>query len=153
VHALLSTTFELRCVVCRGAFDFAAGETALVLRHVAYGHDFVHDGACATAASELIFPEPGFDCAAFARDPERQRVLSSAPAEGWTACVLTSAGRAVRSQPLQCWVLVARCDGTTTMEGLMRDAEWLDEPGGAEFAVTVQRIRVIDEATTWLAAA
>jgi hypothetical protein len=95
----------LHCVVCRTAFDFPAGEAALVLRHVAYGFDFVHDGACAAAAAEMLFPEPGFDCAAFARDPQRGRVLSSVSADGWSLCE--------RREPLHCWVLVERRDGTT----------------------------------------
>jgi hypothetical protein len=79
---VIVTSHLLRCVVCRAAFDFAAGEAALLLQHVAYGCDFVHDGTCAAAAAESIFPEPGFDCAAFARAPERRRVLSSASADG-----------------------------------------------------------------------
>jgi len=29
----------MRCVICRQAFDFAAGQTAVVLHHVAYGYD------------------------------------------------------------------------------------------------------------------
>src|SRR5690349_22484776 len=33
---------QLRCIVCHVPFDFAHQETAVVLRHVAYGHDFVH---------------------------------------------------------------------------------------------------------------
>jgi len=136
---------RLHCIVCRTAFDFAADEAALILRHVAYGFDFVHDGACAAAAAEMIFPEPGFDCAAFARDPERRRVLRTASAEGWRACE--------RGEPLRCWVLVERRDGTTTMEALIRDGEWLAEPGGAEFATTVRRVHVTDARATLVAAA
>lgn len=134
----------LRCVTCRRAFDFQAGDEALVLRHISYGYDFVHDGACWTTATELMFPEPGFDCEAFVRDPERRRVVNVAPADGWVAA---------RSEPLRCWVVVEYRDGTTSMEGLLRDDEWLDEPGGAEFAASVQRIRVGDDRVIQLAAA
>jgi len=63
---------ELRCLVCCAAFDLAEGEAAIVLRHVAYGFDFVHDDVCLATARELIFAEPGYDCAAFARDPGRR---------------------------------------------------------------------------------
>jgi hypothetical protein len=49
----------MRCVICRQSFDFCDGQTAVVLHHVAYGHDFVHPGACAAAALGSIFPEPG----------------------------------------------------------------------------------------------
>jgi hypothetical protein len=45
-------TSALRCIVCCVPFDFAAGETAVVLRHVAYGCDFVHDGPCLGAACD-----------------------------------------------------------------------------------------------------
>jgi len=79
MHGSVDSAYQLRCVVCRSLFDFAAGEAALVLRHVAYGYDFVHDGDCLAAAREWIFPEPGFDCAAFARDPERQKSRYAIP--------------------------------------------------------------------------
>ena len=36
---------ELRCLVCRAAFDLVRGDGPIVLRHVAYGYDFVHDAA------------------------------------------------------------------------------------------------------------
>src|SRR5215831_6015096 len=42
-HTSVPQTPELHCVVCQQAFDFAAQEAALVLRHVAYGYDSVHD--------------------------------------------------------------------------------------------------------------
>jgi hypothetical protein len=153
MQSTLDLTRLLRCVVCRSVFDFTTGEVALVLRHVAYGYDFVHDGACLAATREWIFPEPGFDCAAFARDPERRRVLNVAPAEGWLAVSRTTAGQDVRQEPLVCWVLVERRDGTTSMEGLIRGDDWLDEPGGAEFATSVLRVRAASPGDTWLAAA
>jgi hypothetical protein len=134
----------LHCVICRRGFDFQAGDAPVVLRHVAYGYDFVHDGACFSSATELMFPEPGFDCEAFVRDPERRRLLSVAPANGWLAA---------RREPLLCWVLVEYGDGTTSMEGVIRDDEWLDEPGGAEFAGSVQRIHVAEDNVIRLAAA
>jgi hypothetical protein len=130
-------TPELRCVICRAAFDFRGGEAALVLRHVAYGYDFVHTGACLAAAREALFVEPGYDCAAFGRDPERWRIVGVAPAEGWRAVVATAAEpggvtRHVRSDPLLAWVLIEHQDGSIRREGLVRDGEWRDEPGGAE---------------------
>ena len=133
----LPVTHLLRCAVCRKPFEFADGEAALVLRHVAYGYDFVHDGPCLAAAIEQLFPEPGYDCPAFGPDLERRRVLGVTPAEGWIAVLANvaepGAGRRVRSEPLRCWALVEHRDATMTMEGLVRDQEWLDEPGGAEF--------------------
>jgi hypothetical protein len=127
----------LQCVVCGRAFDFAAGEAAVVLRHVAYGYDFVHDGPCLAAARAWIFAEPGYDVAAFGRDPERRRVLAADPADGWAAVVpetpaRRAAGRPVRFEPLRWWALVEHRDGTRRVEGVVRDDEWLDEPGGAE---------------------
>jgi hypothetical protein len=139
-----SLQLQLQCVVCRHPFDFQADDAALVLRRVAYGYDFVHDGVCLIAATERIFPEPGYDCAAFAPDPDRDRVLDVVPASGWTAA---------RGEPLRCWVLVERRDGTTSLEGLIREDEWFDEPGGAEFATAVQRIRTAMDRDIRLAAA
>lgn len=138
MHTSVPKTTELRCVVCHQAFDFAAQEAALVLRHVAYGYDFVHDNACLADSCERLFPEPGYDCGAFARDPERRRVLAVAPADGWMAVIARTPeplalSRRVRSDPLLCWVLVEHRDGSISMEGLVRDEEWLEEPGGAEF--------------------
>ena len=39
------------------------------------------------------------------------------------------------------------------MEGLIHDDDWLDEPGGAEFAKEVRRIRPAEESDCQLAAA
>ena len=138
MNTSLPASTQLRCLVCHEPFDFVARDTALVLRHVAYGYDFVHDGQCLAAALERIFPEPGYDCAAFGQDPERRRVLEVARAEGWAAVVPNSpeqilAAQPVRFEPLQYWVLVEHQDGSQFVEGLIRDEEWLDEPGGAEF--------------------
>ena len=152
MHSALDATRPLRCVVCRSCFDFAAGESALILRHVAYGYDFVHHGACLTSATERIFPEPGFDCAAFARDPQRRRVLNVAGADGWAAMSPTTAGHAPLDEPLLCWVLVEHQDGTTSLDGVIRDDDWLDEPGGAQFATKVVRIRATDDRRAPLAA-
>jgi hypothetical protein len=128
----------LCCVRCRRPFDFAAGEAALVLRHVAYGHDFVHDGPCLVAVREWLFAEPGYDCAAFGRDAERRRVLASAAADGWAAALPERPGRCLaarsgRFEPLRWWALVELRDGTRRVEGIVRDDDWLDEPGGAMF--------------------
>ena len=81
------TAETLRCVVCHRPFAFATGEAALVLRHTAYGYDFAHDGACLAAAREMLFLEPGYDSAAFGRDPERRRVLAIEPGAGWAAAL------------------------------------------------------------------
>jgi len=138
MNTTLPASTRLGCLVCREPFDFVAQQTALVLRHVAYGYDFVHDGQCLAAALERIFPEPGYDCAAFGRDPERRRVLEVATGDGWAAVMPNSpehtiAGQPVRFEPLQYWALVEHQDGSQFMEGLVRDELWLDEPGGAEF--------------------
>jgi hypothetical protein len=128
-----------RCVTCGRAFDFEAGESAVVLRHVAYGYDLAHDGACLTAANDRLFLEPGFDGAAFGADPERTRIVQIAPADGWFAARPETprqvlAGRLLRFEPLRWWALVERDDGTRRVEGLARDSEWDDADGGLEFA-------------------
>jgi hypothetical protein len=104
----------MRCVICRHTFDFNAGQRAVVLRHVAYGFDLAHPGACERLALELLFPEPGYDCAAFAHDVERRAVISllGSPA----------------------FALIEYGDGSHILECLYRDAELRDEPGGAEFS-------------------
>ena len=135
----------LRCVVCGAAFDFAAGESAVVLRHVAYGHDFVHDGRCLATARELLFAEPGYDCAALGRDPERRRVLDASPGAGWAAVLpepprrigpgrplQLADGRPVHLEPLRWWALIEYRDGSRRVEGIVREDDLLDEPGGAE---------------------
>jgi hypothetical protein len=139
---------DLHCAICRRSFDFAAGEAAVVLRHVAYGHDFVHQGACLDRALAAIFPEPGFDGAAFAMEPQRRRILAVADADGWAAVEPESparvlAGRPVRFEPLRWWMLIEYQDGTRRVEGVTRDAEWLDEPGGATFPEADARRRFV----------
>jgi len=123
----------MRCVICRQHIDFTAGQLAVVLHHVAYGYDFAHQGACEAAALGSIFPEPGYDSAAFAHDAERRFVVAVAPARGWSAVVSGSTSAGVRFEPLRFWALVEYRDGTRRFEGVVRDDEWLDEPGGAEF--------------------
>jgi hypothetical protein len=107
----IAATTTLKCVVCKRAFDFTAGEVAIVLRHVAYYYDFAHEGDCLARALDLIFPEPDYDCAAFGVDQERLRVV-----------------RAERD-----WALVEHADGSCRLEVIAREAGWEDEPGGAEF--------------------
>jgi hypothetical protein len=119
-------------VICHRAFDFAAGETAVILKHVAYANDFVHEGVCLETALEMIFPEPGYDGAAFARDPRRARLLRTEAAQGWTAMLSGSPA------PVLVWAVVEYRDGTRQIEGIVRDAEWADEPGGAQFAEEVR---------------
>jgi hypothetical protein len=56
----------LRCFVCRQAFDFETHEVAVVLRHVAYGYDFVHVGRCgSTNQAARSFRRPGAGCAGY----------------------------------------------------------------------------------------
>jgi hypothetical protein len=43
------------------------------------------------------------------------------------------AGYFVRFEPLRLWALVEYRDGSRYLEGVVRDAEWESEPGGAEF--------------------
>jgi hypothetical protein len=131
----------LRCVVCHAPLDFAAGQTAVVLMHIAYGYDFAHDGACLSAAREWIFVEPGYDRPAFSTDGQRVRMLRVSPADGWAAVLPTSPeeilrGRPVTFEPLQCWALVEYRDGSRRLEGIIRSGDWLNEPGGAEFPET-----------------
>ena len=127
----------MRCVICRQYIDFAAGEVAVVLRHVAYGFDFAHSGACEAAALGAIFPEPGYDSAAFAHDPIRRAIVAVAPANGWSVVVAGSSDARSKDdlhfESLRFWALVEYRDGTRRFEGVIRDEDWLDEPGGAEF--------------------
>jgi hypothetical protein len=126
----------MRCVICRQIFDFAGGQTAVVLHHVAYGYDFAHRGDCEKQALAAIFPEPGYDCAAFAHDPERVGVLAIAPPKGWTAVLPVDQATGsddLRFEPLRFWALIEYRDGSRRFEGVVRDDEWIDEPGGAEF--------------------
>jgi hypothetical protein len=111
----------MRCVICRQQFDFSAGQTAVVLRHVAYGYDFVHAGICEAAAMSIIFPEPGFDCAAFAHDATRARVL--AILGPFTATDVHA--------------VIEYRDGSRHVERITRDSDWRDEPGAAEFPVAL----------------
>jgi hypothetical protein len=128
---------QLRCVVCHLPFDFAHGETAVVLRHIAYGYDFVHARHESTAL-EWIFVDPEFDRPEFTHDSRRAYILDVAPPDSWTAVVpqppeLVVRGDRISFQPLGLWVLVEHRDGSRHVEGLVRDPEWESEPGGAEF--------------------
>jgi hypothetical protein len=128
---------ELRCIVCREPFDFASGEIALVLRHIAYGYDFVHARHESTALG-WIFVDPEYDRPEFTHDARRAAVLHVAPPEGWAAVMPETperidAGYFVHFEPLRLWALVEYRDGSRHLEGLVRDAEWESEPGGAEF--------------------
>jgi hypothetical protein len=127
-----------RCVTCGRAFDFDAGETAVVLRHIAYGYDLAHDGACLAAATDQVFVEPGFDVAAFGCDRERTRILQITPADGWFAARSEApqhvlAGCLLRFEPLRWWALVERSDGSRRFESITQDADWDNAPGGLEF--------------------
>jgi hypothetical protein len=137
-RSLLRAEAELRCVVCHKPFDFAAGQAAMVLKHIAYGYDFMHDGACLATAREWIFVEPGYDRPTFSTDGQRVRVLHIASAEGWSAVFpapleQVAAGTPVIFDPLVCWALVEYRDGSRRFEGIVRATDWANEPGGAEF--------------------
>jgi hypothetical protein len=128
---------ELRCIVCHERFDFSQGETAVVLRHIAYGYDFVHERHAATALG-WIFVDPDYDRPEFGHDARRYRVLDARPPEGWAAVMPDTparidAGYFFSLEPLDLWVLVEYQDGSRHLEGLVRDPEWRAEPGGAEF--------------------
>ena len=69
----MSFTPELRCIVCRERFDFSRGETAIVLRQIAYGYDFVHARHENTALG-WIFVDPEYDRPEFSRDARRAKV-------------------------------------------------------------------------------
>jgi hypothetical protein len=135
-HALEAQE-ELRCIVCRKPFDFGLGQTAIVLKHIAYGYDFVHDGRCLATAREWIFAEPGFDRPAFSTDGQRLRILRIANANGWSVVLPAAAEQILAGSPVtfdavRCWAVVEYQDGTRHLEGIVRAPEWLDEPGGAE---------------------
>jgi hypothetical protein len=128
---------QLRCIVCHIPFDFAHQETAVVVRHIAYGYDFVHPRHEATALS-WIFVDPEYDRPEFTHDARRARILDVAPPDGWAAVVpetpeRTAAGDLVSFQPLGLWALVELHDRVRYIEGLVREREWESEPGGAEF--------------------
>ena len=129
--------YELRCIVCHKHFDFLEGERAIVLRHIAYGYDFVHPRHEQTALG-WVFVDPEYDRPEFTHDARRAHVLNAAASDGWGVVMpqppeQIAAGNVVRLEPLQVWALVEYCDGTLHIEGVLRDAEWETEPGGAEF--------------------
>jgi hypothetical protein len=135
---VLKAEEELRCVVCHQPFDFAAGQTAVVLKHIAYGYDFAHAGRCEATAREWIFVEPGYDRPAFSDDAQRRQVLRITSSAGWYAVLpnapeLVLGGTPVAFERLQCWALVEYRDGSRHLEGIVRAPEWRNEPGGAEF--------------------
>jgi hypothetical protein len=127
----------LRCIVCHEPFDFASGETAVVLRHIAYGYDFVH-ARHESIALGWIFVDPEYDRPEFSHDARRAGVVEVAPPDGWAAVMPETpqridAGYFVRFELLRLWALVEYRDGSRYLEGLVRDPEWESEPGGAEF--------------------
>jgi hypothetical protein len=106
----------LRCIVCHEIFDFANGETAVILRHIAYGYDFAHASHEATAL-DWIFVDPEYDRPEFTHDARRAVVLDVAPPDGWAAVMPETperidAGFFVRFEPLRMWVLVEYRDGS-----------------------------------------
>src|SRR5438105_10203034 len=76
---------QISCAICHQSFAFGLGETAIVLKHIAYGYDYVHDGACLAAARDMIFVEPGYDRPAFSSDGQRKRILRTYEPEDWSA--------------------------------------------------------------------
>lgn len=137
-HEIQAAAVQLYCIVCGQSFDFDTGEVAIILKHIANGYDYVHDGACMKAAREWIFVEPGDDRPAFSSDGLRQRILCTYAPEDWSAVLPNSAeqvlaGDAVSFDELYCWAVVEYRDGSQHVEGLIRLPELIDEPGGAEF--------------------
>jgi hypothetical protein len=129
---------KLDCFICHNPIDFDGGQKAIILRHVAYGYGFTHDGVCHAKALDQIFAEPGYDTYAYGHDPVRRRIVGIAPAEGWGAVVPESpervlAGIPVRYEPLRFWAMVEHRDGTLRTEGVTWDEEWINEAGAAEF--------------------
>jgi hypothetical protein len=119
---------------------------AIVLKHIAYGYDYVHDGACLAAAREWIFVEPGYDRPAFSSDGLRDRILCAYAPEDWSAVLPGApeealAGHPVKFEPLLCWAVVEYRDGSQHIEGLTREPELIDEPGTAEFPEARQGTR------------
>jgi hypothetical protein len=128
----------LECFICHKAIDFDAGQKAIILRHVAYGYGFTHEGDCHAKALEQIFPEPGYDSFAYGHDAQRRRIVGIAPAEGWGAVIPETpervlAGTPVRYEPLRFWAMVEHRDGSLRTEGVVWDEEWINEAGAAEF--------------------
>jgi hypothetical protein len=128
---------QLRCIVCHEPFDFAHQESAVVLRHIAYGHDFVHARHESIALS-WIFVDPEYDRPEFSHDARRARILDVAAPNGWAAVVPESPERLEEGYPfsfqaLGLWVLGEFRDGARYVEGLVREPAWENEPGGAEF--------------------
>ncbi len=108
-----------------------------MLRHIAFGHDFVHAEHESTAR-EWIFVDPEFDRPEFSHDWRRARILDVAPADGWSGVMpqppeRAAGGDLISFEPLGLWVLVENRDRSLYVEGLVRDPEWEAEPGGAEF--------------------
>jgi hypothetical protein len=65
--------------------------------------------------------------------------VDATPADGWSATrapAPAAPGGRVRHEPLRWWALVELADGRRQMEGVARDEDWLDEPGGAELPAT-----------------
>ena len=128
----------LRCIVCHRPFDFATGQAAMVLKHIAYGYDFVHDGQCLATARTWIFVEPGYDRPAFSTDGQRLRIVRVSDSTGWAAALPTApeqvlAGAPVVYEPVACWATVEYVDGSRHLEGVIRAPELQNEPGTAEF--------------------
>jgi hypothetical protein len=153
----------LCCRTCQRTFDFSTGEVAIVVRRAAFAvgrvapedgdereesyglypvevgaYAFVHDGACAVAASALRWAEPPTVCAAFGRDLERLRIVDARPAHGWAAVMPTTPpdpmkDNRVHFEPLVCWVVVQHQDGSQRTEGITRPAGANDELGTVEF--------------------
>jgi hypothetical protein len=136
--SLQVATVQLYCAICHRPFNFAAGETAIVLKHIAYGYDYVHEGACLKAAQEAIFVEPGYDRPAFSTDGQRERILCVYPPEDWSAVLPNApeqvlAGDPVNFEPLLCWAAIEYRNGNQHVEGLIRQPDLLNETGAAEF--------------------
>jgi hypothetical protein len=81
----------------------------------------------ADVALRCIVFHRGFDFDA--GEPALIRVLTTTSAAGWALV----RSRPHELAPLQSWALVEHADGTRHVEGVVRDPEWADDPGGAQF--------------------
>jgi hypothetical protein len=151
----------LVCLGCHRPFDFAHGETAIVVRHVRFavrgpvnevevdqdqgrfvyleeihpgGRDYglAHDGACVAAVSTLAPATSTDEYTAAGRDLERLRVLEVRPANGWAVVLLMDSG-SVTLEPLLCWAVVRYQDGSRRLEGIIRAASATDGQETLEF--------------------
>ena len=123
----------LRCIVCHREFDFAFGETAVVLeaatrtssrRGLPGGGQRVDVPRAGLRHVRLARNRAGPKCCRSGRPMAGRRCSRRRPQQRLPDSL-------VRFEPLQCWVLVEHSDGSWHKEGVLRDPDWNDEAGGA----------------------